>query len=105
MKYLAILAAFVGLPASAQTVEAVDDLCASFGSVAEQTMRNRQNGVSMSLAMTVPANMDDPQAAAIVREIIIGAYGVPAYQSDDFKDQAVAKVRDDAILNCYKAMR
>jgi hypothetical protein len=72
-------------------------LCASFGDLAETIMQNRQNGVPMSKMM-------DATDLELARAIILDAYKLPRFSSEDYQEKQTADFRNEVELECYKHM-
>lgn len=102
----ALLAAILlSAPAQAQEVTA-DMLCPLMGDLAESVMENRQVGVALSRQMGILAGFSDQpvELQDVIRDMILGAYGVPRYTTDAYQRRAVQDYRSDNEAACYRGM-
>lgn len=82
-----------------------DDTCKLVGDLGERIMRLRQNRASLqSTLVDVKATMD-PKFHASLEDMIIAAYEVPAYNSDELKKRAIGDFRDQTQLGCMKGRK
>lgn len=89
-----ILAALIAVPAHAQ------DTCAAWGSLAETTMKARQDGVSLSDLMGA-ADRADPEIGAIIRAMVLTAFEKPRFTTPTVQQRTIADFRNDVELGCY----
>ena len=85
--------------AAPATQEDLDKLCVSYGNAAESLMQARQEGVALS---TLLSPLTGNPAAKMMRPLVIDAFTVPRYNTDEFKKQAVIDFRAKAELVCFK---
>lgn len=102
MKRLTILA----LLASPAFAIADTSVCDDMSGLARSVMGARQNGVPMKVLM---ANAQDPSGKdsikAFTREIIVAAYEIPGYSSEEVKEKVITDFEDKYYLSCTKAQR
>lgn len=73
--------------------------CSSIASLAEVTMRARQLGVSMVKLM------EAQNTSKLGESMIIAAYEIDRYISDEGQQRAIGEFRDKAYLNCLKTLK
>lgn len=96
---LVAIAAF----ASPVLADDIQKTCENSGLLAERAMRNRQDEVPMSTQMkTLDGN--DSAAAHIARLIITGAYEEQGWSSDEAKERAIKKFRNQIEVICFSHM-
>jgi hypothetical protein len=82
-----------------------EDTCKLVGDLGEKIMTLRQNRASLqSTLVDVKATMD-PKFHASLEDMIIAAYEVPAYNSDELKKRAIGDFRDQTQLGCMKGRK
>ena len=86
--------AFFAIPSGAQ---AFQPTCEQLSSLAGVVMTGRQDGVAMSDYMA--ESKDFPASQAIV----VAAYKVPRYSTDEYKKSAVSDFENEWYLACYKS--
>lgn len=94
------LAALLGLmasPALAQNSETIA-LCETYGGLAAEIMKHRQNGVAMSAILGVLSD-DQTQEKAMVRE----AFEQPRFHSPSGKKRAIEDYRASIEVRCFKS--
>jgi hypothetical protein len=95
---LAVLAA-LAMPATAQ----VDDsMCPDMGAMAVEIMAARQAG--MAISTMIELLPDDPASAELIRAVVMAAYAVPRFSTDEAQARAAADFRNDVELACYRGM-
>jgi len=93
-----IIAAVVAImPMAVQAQNSV--VCAIVGDLAEVIMANRQVGVRVSDMMDIADN--DPLVEALVLE----AYKIPRYSSDEMQRRSVENFRNEVETICYSRSR
>lgn len=102
---IALVALMIGgTGASAQKLDSLT-VCAAFGELAEVVMRNRQSGVGLTEQMRrVPPQEHGPERD-VITAIIMGAYDVTRFSTAENQRRAAQEYRDDAELQCLRAMK
>lgn len=78
--------------------------CDAFSELARQIMNSRQSGVPMKSSMALVEQSDDgPEFKEFMRGLVIAAYEVPAYSTEQMKKKAVTDFEDNFYLSCTKA--
>lgn len=73
------------------------DVCNQISELAERYMTLRQDGVSMSkLYKTAKGNK-------LVEKMIVDAYEVPKFSTDEYREIQVSKFKNRWFLNCVKS--
>lgn len=91
----------------------VDLLCSAIASTAETIMTARQNGVTLERILAAmnkvsasEAAADDPAVSTTVadyaRAMVLQAFEVPHFQTEEVKQRAILDFRNDAHLSCLK---
>lgn len=101
---LTLCLALVAAPALAQGPDRVseEELCASFGEMAQAIMGARQAGVSLSASLKI-ANEADEGDRELVRSIVMAAYERPAFSTQAYQDREAAEFGNQMHLTCLKA--
>jgi hypothetical protein len=79
--------------------------CEGFGQLAEELMIARQMGVPMSRVMEVAEAGWGDEDVDLLRQMVVMAYEVPRYATDEYQRRAVADYRNEVELACYQALR
>jgi hypothetical protein len=79
-------------PALAQPAQKV---CEGVGAAAETAMKARQAGVPMSAVMSHAGTTE------ILQKIVIDAYSVTRYGTDEYQERAVQEFRNKWELACF----
>lgn len=81
-----------------------DELCGSLSELAMTTMRARQRGVSMMVAMRAigNSNIENEFVANATRAIVKMAYDHPRFETSDYQNEAVNDFGNKIALDCYK---
>lgn len=90
---IALIIALAASPAAA-------DPCKQFEEMAAQVMRNRLLGVPLSDMIEASRAGGSGPVSDIARAIVLGAYGRPAYQSEDMQRRAVREYATSIYLAC-----
>ncbi|TIV12713.1 MAG: hypothetical protein E5V95_35670, partial [Mesorhizobium sp.] len=90
----------VVLPARAETVT---ESCNAIGGLARSVMTKRQSGADMSEIMTAVESIDQKDFIPIARSIVIAAYGIPRWNGEELKQQAISDFANDVQVRCYQA--
>ena len=98
MKALLFTLAVFGTPSLGQEVT-VDTLCASFGDVAEVTMKARQMEIPLSEVLSKIDEGEDPRG--LLRKIVLDAYSKPAYSMLENQQKAISQFRNHWELQCF----
>lgn len=73
------------------------DVCNQISELAERYMTLRQDGVSMSkLYKTAKGNK-------LVEKMVVDAYEVPKFSTDEYREIQVSKFKNRWFLNCVKS--
>ena len=92
-----MLAIAVAFPLATTAEDVSDDeLCGRVSRAAEFVMEMRQEGRSLSDIMTGFAS-DNP----LLREMVLEAWATDPYVTEQGKQRAIARFRDDWTLHCY----
>lgn len=92
--------ALVGLMASQAAAQTAEDVtvCASYGGLAADIMKHRQNGVPMSKILGVFGD-DEESEKAMVKE----AFDIPRFHSPAGKERAIEDYRNDIEVRCFRS--
>lgn len=82
-----------------------DEVCVLMAKHAETIMRSRQSGASLTGMLEIAHNTDYPGLAEIGRALVISAFEVPRFNSDEVKQQQINDFRDKVHLACIKRER
>lgn len=93
---LAVSLSFVAMPAMAE------DTCSVLSDLAKTIMTKRQDGASMTDMMAIVKDRDSA-AGQVTKAMIIGAYEIPAYSTDEVKQRTITDFSNQVALECYKA--
>ncbi|MET3601839.1 hypothetical protein [Martelella mangrovi] len=99
--FVAVLAIFV-MPVTAVAEDSSAGTCQALGKLAENIMRARQNGVSISKVMSLVEKAD--VFKDITKQMIIIAYDEPRWNGKALQDRAVMDFSNDIQLMCYKTI-
>lgn len=97
MKFLAVVAALVAAPVTAEEVTQ-QELCTAVGSLAEQVMIFRQTDRPMSELME---KKGDNSTSALFEQMVVSAYARPAYSTPSNQAAAVLEYRNHWEYQCY----
>lgn len=98
-----ILSAAVALAITAPAL--ADDACAEFEGLAEVVVKAKQRGLPMSKAMTIIGEAgDNPMARRILRALIMDAYKLPNFSSEEYRQKQVVEFRNSVASTCYKVL-
>jgi len=90
-----IVAAVIAImPMAVQAQEAIG--CALVGDLAEVIMANRQVGARVSEMMEIA------DGEPLVEALVLEAYKIPRYSSDEMQMRSVEDFRNDAEALCYR---
>lgn len=67
-------------------------------------MRHRQRNVALSEVLKIVDGVD-PKTRATFREIVMQAYSLPAWSSDEMRQKAVDEFGNQWELSCHEANR
>ena len=93
-----LLLAILAAPAVAESSK--DKWCRSFAETAEVVMQGRQSGLGLQYMLDTLLKGVKGQAAETAKQIVLAAYSVPKYHSDDMQVEATNRFRDDFLLKC-----
>jgi len=94
MNLKAAVAAVAIVAASGAVAETKQERCTLIGKLAAIIMENRQEGVDMSKLMEI-------SETELVQSLVIFAYEMPRYSSEDYKRTAVQDFANEAMGVCY----
>lgn len=100
-RFTFLLAAFLwsaSLPAAAQTESDYMELCREISTLAESIMSNRQSGTS------IVQMMDIADGNGLAQSLVAAAYEEPRYSTPQYQAEAISDFRDQAYLECYRAV-
>lgn len=102
---LAALFFAIALPAFAETPSTETpatqaDVCEGMGDLAATLMRNRQDGIAMSVQMTLLENTD-PSIKEMLRLMIIEAYDRARFSTEEYKQRSIDDFRTVFEAACY----
>ena len=105
---LVLTSIFTALPVKAgDRCAAIADLCNEVGTVAEITMKARQEGVSLSTILALheehyktASNDMKPMTDRIVQE----AYSRPRYSTERVRQEEITEFGNETLLNCRLGM-
>jgi len=90
----AAVAAVAIVAASSAAAETKQETCTLIGKLAAVIMEKRQDGVDMSRLMEIAET-------ELVQRLVIFAYEMPRYSSEDYKRTAVQDFANEAMGVCY----
>lgn len=100
----AICAAAISPSARASTGDDSAEICNTFGEVAEAVMTARQDGALMGDVIArwqqMPGATDG--AMELLRALVIDAYKVPQFGSDEVKAETIREFRNSNELFCWQ---
>lgn len=98
------MVASLGLAQAADFTEpASTDICPSLGDMAEQIMRARQRGVSISEMMQLmPVDDGSDPVIPVARLMVISAFEVPRFQTERHQWRTIEDFRAEWELICYQ---
>lgn len=79
--------------------------CEGFGRLAEELMVARQMGVPMSRVMEVAEAAWGDEDVNLLRQMVVLAYEVPRYATDEYQRRAIEDYRNEVELACYQAFQ
>lgn len=101
LRIATILAVLLAGSAAAQDEADAGEFCDSLHSLSTSLMRARQNGVSMA---TMMQSIRGRASEEFLRALVIEAYEVPRYSSDEYRGRAVEDFANDQYLTCVRTM-
>lgn len=97
---LAILVSLGGADMS-RADAVLNDTCDAWALMAENTMRNRQTGVSLGDSLNaITGNVVED----LLRAIILSAWSQPRYNTPAYQQRAISDFRDEQHLLCYQML-
>ena len=91
LKAITLALTLVATPLAAEA-----DACSQMGTMAAKIMEVRQIGVAVSKVIEI---FDDDAMTAI----ILAAYQVPRFSTDEYQQRAIADFRNEVEVMCYEA--
>lgn len=94
--------ALLGLMASPAIAQDAEEIarCASYGSLAAEIMKHRQNGVAMSEILGVLGDDEDEEKA-----MVLEAFDLARFHSPSGKNRAVEDFRADIEVRCFRSKK
>lgn len=74
-----------------------------YGELAEKIMMVRQSGKPLSALLEAMANGEDARVNKITRSMILQAYEMPQYSTDEYRASTAAEFRNTMELYCFKS--
>lgn len=107
-----LLSLALGCFSTGSTAQAVnsdseaDAVCSASGSLAASIMLLRQQNKPLSLVMkTLLAPVEQsPDAQNIIRQLVLSAYEMPAFHTEENQQRAISDFQNTTELACYQAM-
>lgn len=96
-----IRAAVVALITLSPPALADTKMCVSYGEMAAAIMGVRQQGTAMSTLMGLVVEGASEADYALMHLMVIEAYKVPQYRTDDSRQREVDVFTNDMLLICY----
>lgn len=82
-----------------------NDACADLEQLAVIVITAKQQGVPMSRAMAaIEGTVPIAQGRRLLRALVMDAYNLPDFASDEFRRQQVVEFRNAVSGICYKAL-
>ncbi|MGZ2381750.1 hypothetical protein [Rhizobium brockwellii] len=81
---------------------AANDMCVNAGEAAKSIMRARQENTDMSSLMAIVEKQEDEAFKKVARQMVMTAYGQPAYQTEAMQQKAIAEFSNNVQLACYQ---
>ena len=98
-----ILLATPATPATAAAEETIHETCTAVSQLAEQTMRNRQNGVPIVKMMET--SQEETPVGKLARAIILDAYKRPKFRTKSYQVEAATSFSNDIYLECIEELK
>ena len=98
-----ILLATPATLAAAAAEETIHERCTALSQLAEQTMRNRQDGVSIVKMMET--SQDETPVGRLARAIILDAYKRPKFRTKSYQVEAATSFSNDVYLECIEELK
>ena len=95
VKAILVTLALWATPVFAQEVKGTEDPCLTLGVISTTVMEARQRGVSIGDLMVVAKESE------LLQAIILAAYQVPRFNTEEYQQQAVADFGNEVMLACY----
>ena len=80
-----------------------DDVCRSYGELAEKIMTLRQRGVSLSELIDSLAKTEDEDTNKVTRSMILSAYEQPQYGTAEYQKAKAGEFKNNIELFCYQS--
>lgn len=99
---VACLSGFLIAQASTSSSAPNDATCAVAAKAAAAVMRSRQDGTSLA-DLLAAVETSPEEIRKLGRELVIGAFEIPRFSSEDAKERQVEEYRDKIHLICLKS--
>ena len=90
-------------PATLAAAETIHERCTAVSQLAEQTMRNRQDGVPIVKMMET--SQDETPLGKLTRAIILDAYKRPKFRTKSYQVEAATSFSNDIYLECIEELK
>jgi len=80
------------------------DVCKHVEEMAENIMKNRQAGASMSDMMEIANSTESEATRTVARHLVVKAYEMPRFSTEEHKRNIIIRFKNKAYLECYKAL-
>lgn len=80
-----------------------DELCPKLAELAQSVMAARQKGVPLEVLMPLTNRGKEPKIEQLAKAIILEAYAVPQYSSEQYQNSAIVEFGNSVSLACYNA--
>jgi hypothetical protein len=77
--------------------------CAAMQRLAQAIMKNRQNGIAMADMMAKSDVSGDATIKKLDEALIIEAYSLPRYSTDEMQQKSIEDFGNDTYLQCAKS--
>lgn len=77
------------------------ETCDSYGQLANTIMKVRQQGAPMSSLLAIVVEGATEAHYELVRSMVIAAYKIPQYSTDDSKQREIEVFTNEVLLICY----
>ena len=77
--------------------------CEFVGKIAENLMKQHQEGVSLSIVMRTLDGIANAGDRAENKALAIAAYDTPRFSTPEMQRRAINRFRDEALVKCHKA--
>ena len=103
MKKAILILILLATPATLAAEETIHETCTAVSQLAEQTMRNRQNGVPIVKMMET--SQEETPVGKLARAIILDAYKRPKFRTKSYQVEAATSFSNDIYLECIEELK